>query len=307
MTLVSWKLPISDGFHPIKTITLSGNENDLLILNWIILFSGSLYIYSYGRVLPPLSLSTGAECFSIVLMGLVWWWSWKWAWRMKSSATGWWWWWWWSATAWCGDSFGTGWDRCERWGIVSEGVCSSGVKETWCTSDGVDAEGGRNLCCNRKCVRVSQGNQAKARIKGLVGNTLSVSGGWALCNSGFCQWSSGCLLHQLHEDGGCKCDEERAGWEISIRDAASDCLSKESRAFLFPFKMCTYTHTHPFPVCTFIHTEVRTHNESVISHCWDRLNSKAVPQPFHCWKMVVCVFFFFLSAKRNDSQRCDYC
>lgn len=43
--------------------------------------------------------------------------------------------------------------------------------------------------------------------------------------------------------------------------------------------MCTYTHAYTRAL---IYTKVRTHNESVNSHCWDRLNSKAVPQPFQC-------------------------
>lgn len=42
------------------------------------------------------------------------------------------------------DSFETDGGRCERSGIVCEGVNSSGVRETLCSSpDGEDAEGGR--------------------------------------------------------------------------------------------------------------------------------------------------------------------
>lgn len=77
-----------------------------------------------------------------------------------------------------------------------------------------------------------------------------------------------CLLRELHEDGGCKRNEEQAGYDISIRDAASDCLSKDRVPTTFPFFEfeCTRAHAHT-QVRMFIHKEVRTHYESAISQC----------------------------------------
>jgi len=96
---------------------LAGNENDLLIQNYIILFSVCLH---YGCALP---LSPCTECFpSVSVMLMV----------DSSVIVGCWWW----STEWCGDSSGTGWDGCECSGIVSEWVNSSGVRKTLCSEGG---------------------------------------------------------------------------------------------------------------------------------------------------------------------------
>lgn len=103
-----------------------------------------------------------------------------------------------------------------------------------------------------------------------------------------------CLLHQLHEDGECKCNEECAGYGISIRDAASDCLSKESLALppFFSLQMSTYTRTHT-------HTQVcaRSHTNGSENPQWkcdftllrQAKLKKLFHKPFLCWKL--CPFW----------------
>lgn len=153
---------------------------------------------------PPLSLFLASECFPSLSTRFVWWRDPVRRWRMDSLVVGWWWWsWWWRTTEWCVGSFGTVWGRCACRGIVWEGANSSDVRETLWSSDGEAGVGGRTSA-ETGSVSESPMGSTWGSDKILVENTTSVSEGELIS----ALWR---LLHELHEDRGCKCNEEQAG------------------------------------------------------------------------------------------------